>query len=118
MASKKYISCGNKIVDAILQEATELSINTFGNKLCQVWLFGSCAKNKQNDESDIDYMIVLSEKTDTWKFIDEVYSDFSLDILNKYSELPSVIIVNKSEFNNDSDDFFLAVQREGVMYYG
>jgi predicted nucleotidyltransferase len=118
MASKKYVSCGNKTVDMILQEATDLSLDIFGNKLCQIWLFGSCARNKQNEESDIDYMVVLSEKTDTWKFIDEVYSDFSLDVLNRYSELPSVTIVNESEFNDNTDNFFLTVQSEGVMYYG
>jgi len=105
-------------IQKIMQEAVEVSHRTFGNKLRQVWLFGSYARGEASKDSDVDFMVVLSEPVETWKYICTVYNDFTVDILNRYGELPSVFITHEANFIEEPTQLYKNVKKEGVLAYG
>ncbi|MCL2199654.1 MAG: nucleotidyltransferase domain-containing protein [Defluviitaleaceae bacterium] len=106
------------IVTQIMEEAVDVSQRVFGDALRQVWLYGSCARGDSDEDSDIDFMVVLSEPIETWKMLDTVYCDFSINILNRYGELPSVLITDINKFNSGQGQLYKNVKEEGVLYYG
>ena len=108
----------SKKITVIMQEAINLSQKTFGNALRKVWLFGSYARGDADVDSDVDFMVVLSHPIDTWKVIDTVFSEFSVNVLNRYDELPSVFITDERRFNAEQNAFYETVRKEGVLFYG
>jgi len=105
-------------IQKIIQEAVEISYKAFGDTLRQVWLFGSYARGEADKDSDVDFMVVLSEPVETWKYICTVYNDFTVDILNQYGELPSVFITHEANFIEEPAQLYKNVKREGVLIYG
>ena len=105
-------------IEKIMQEAVAVSYKTFGNILKQVWLFGSYARGEAVKNSDVDFMVVLSEPVETWKYICTVYNDFTVDILNRYGELPSVFITHEANFIEEPTQLYKNVKREGLLVYG
>jgi len=102
----------NLKITEIMQEAVTLSRETFGDALRQVWLFGSYARREATEDSDIDFCVVLSEPVETWKY------DFTMDILNRYDEVPSVFITDEVRFTESKIPVYEAIKEEGVLYYG
>ena len=107
-----------QLIHKIMQEAVDVSYRAFGDTLRQVWLFGSYARGEANKDSDVDFMVVLSEPVETWKYIFTVYNDFTVDILNRYGELPSVFITHEANFTEEPTQLYKNVKKEGVMIYG
>ena len=105
-------------IQKIMNEAVEVSYQAFGDTLRQVWLFGSYARGEAGDDSDVDFMVVLSEPVETWKYICTVYNDFTVDILNRYGELPSVFITHEANFIEEPTQLYKNVKKEGVLVYG
>ena len=105
-------------IEKIMQEAIEVSYRAFGDALKQVWLFGSYARGEADEDSDVDFMVVLSEPVETWKYICTVYNDFTVDILNRYGELPSVFITHEDNFIEEPTQLYKNVKKEGVLIYG
>jgi len=105
-------------IQQIMQEAVKISSKTFGDSLKQVWLFGSHARGEANDDSDVDFMVVLSEQVETWRYICTVYNDFTVDMLNRYGELPSVFITHENNFIEEPTQLYKNVKKEGVLVYG
>jgi len=108
----------NQTINKIMEEAVVMSRNVFGEALLQVWLFGSYARGDADDNSDIDFMVVLSEPVEVWKYICTVYNDFTIDILNRYGELPSVFITHEANFIEAPTQLYRNVKKEGVLVYG
>jgi predicted nucleotidyltransferase len=107
-----------KPIQKIMQEAVDVSSRAFGDTLRQVWLFGSYARGESGKDSDIDFMVVLSEPVETWKYICTVYNDFTVDILTRYGELPSVFITHEANFIEEPTQLYKNVKKEGVLVYG
>ena len=108
----------NVKITKIMQEAVNVSREAFGDILRQVWLFGSYARNEATEDSDIDFCVVVSEPVETWKYIHTVYSDFTMDILNRYNELPSVFITDEAKFTESKIPVYETIKSEGIQYYG
>ena len=107
-----------QLIQKITQEAVGVSHRVFGDTLRQIWLFGSYARGEADSDSDVDFMVVLSEPVETWKYICTVYNDFTVDILNRYGELPSVFITHEANFFEEPTQLYKNVKKEGVLVYG
>jgi len=105
-------------VQQIMREAIAISSKTFGDMLKQVWLFGSHARGDANEDSDIDFMVVLSEPVEAWRYQCTVYNDFTVDMLNRYGELPSVFITHQANLNEAPTQLYKNVKNEGMLLYG
>lgn len=108
----------NPVISQIMQEAVATSRKSFGDKLHQVWLYGSYARGDWDEDSDIDCMIVVSEPVDPWQWTDSAFTDFTIDMLNRFGEFPSVYFTDINQFNTSPEFIFQNVKKEGVLYYG
>jgi len=86
---KKALS-KNEIISLIKAEKTFLKEN-FG--VLNIGLFGSYAKNQQNSDSDIDFLVEFSEPRFDWIASLQIYMekkfDKKIEIVRKYSRSKS-----------------------------
>jgi predicted nucleotidyltransferase len=90
--------------------------NLFGNKLSEVILFGSYARNQQDEESDIDIMVLVKEDQLSLKAYTQSIAELVTDINLQYDVVLSVILQSTDEFEEYKAvlPFFMNIQREGV----
>lgn len=91
----------------------------FGNKLSEVILFGSYARNQQDEESDIDIIVLVKEDPLSLKSYSYKIAVIVTDINLQYDVVLSVILQSADEFEDYKDilPFFMGIQREGVTIH-
>jgi len=82
----------------------------FGDRIEEVIVFGSYARGDYDEESDIDVLIVGDVP------FDDVI-EISTEILLKYGELISPMVISPEEFRRRNDSFILTVKREGLTSF-
>lgn len=94
--------------------------NLFGNRLKKIILYGSYAKNKQTNESDIDFFVLVDESEENLRKdryrIAEVMTKLSLS----HDVLVSITEDALSRFMEYSEilPFYKNIKDEGVTIYG
>ena len=105
---------------AILFDVKEKVIGLFGDKLRQLVLYGSYARDEQDPESDIDIMILVDENEDKLQEyrpgIVEIMTDLSL----KYDTLISLSRKTYSHYIEYLDilPYYQNIYNEGIEIYG
>ncbi|NJF26063.1 nucleotidyltransferase domain-containing protein [Thermococcus sp. Bubb.Bath] len=79
----------------------------FGSSIDEVFLFGSYARGDYDEESDIDVLIVGEVD------FDEII-ELVTEVLLKYGELISPILLKPDEFKKRNDSFIRTVKTEGI----
>ncbi|ADT83148.1 nucleotidyltransferase domain-containing protein [Thermococcus barophilus] len=99
-----------KIAEEFGREVSKL----LGDQLVKVILFGSVARGKERENSDIDVLIIVRDNS--WKIQQDV-SGIVLKYLIKYGVYISVKVVTEEEFEIMRDmhsSFYHEVFREGI----
>ena len=88
----------------------------FGGKLSEVILFGSYARNQQDEESDIDIMVLVKDDPLSLKSYSHEIAEIVTDINLQYDVVLSVILQSTDEYEEYKDvlPFFMNIRREGV----
>ena len=103
-------------LDEVLNLTTEIIKNVFGEKLCDIFLFGSYARGDFDEESDIDIFVLVDlNDIDLSKYIN-VITDATFDINLEYNVLLSIILKDKKQFEywKNTVPFYINILREGV----
>ncbi len=87
-----------------LNEFLSVLRERFGDSIEEVILFGSYARGDYDEESDIDVLIVGEVDFDE-------LMDVVTDILLKYGELVSPVVIKPEEFKRRKDSFIRTVVR-------
>jgi len=112
--------CSNNQLSLILDRIAKKAVDVFGEKLNNVYLYGSYARGDQTSESDIDIMIIADVSSD------ELYK-YKMPFLVETSELglenDIVITVSLKDFqtfNRYSDvlPFYQNILKEAVSIAG
>jgi predicted nucleotidyltransferase len=105
---------------SILSEVKEELLKLFGDKLRQLILFGSYARDEQDLESDIDIMILVDDSDDTLRQYNHKISDIMADLSLKHDKLISLTEETYNRYNQYLDilPFFRNVNDEGIEIYG
>ncbi|BAD85262.1 nucleotidyltransferase [Thermococcus kodakarensis KOD1] len=90
-----------------LNEFLRLLKERFGSSIEEVFLFGSYARGDYDEESDIDVLIVGEID------FDEVI-ELVTDVLLRYGELISPVLLKPDEFKKRNDSFIKTVKAEGI----
>jgi predicted nucleotidyltransferase len=89
--------------------------------LKKIYLFGSYAYGKQNEDSDIDIFVIIDDNYDDWKaYMDTMHKFWNNDTIKV---IPSdLIICKESEFNEalqrNSKNLENVILKEGMVLYG
>lgn len=103
----------NKKVGRILTKLKRYLIETFGDKIREIILYGSYARGDYNKDSDIDILIVVSDDINPVE-IEEVLNDLLFEILLNENELCSVRAIPEKLFREYNSPFIWNVKEEGV----
>jgi predicted nucleotidyltransferase len=100
----------------ILKVLKQSLVDTFGENIKQVILFGSQTINKANENSDYDILIVLKNEYD-WIYKDKVYTEcYNVEL--KEDVFFDINIISENELNNTlrgKQSFILNAINKGVI---
>ena len=107
----------NKNVEKLLDEIEEKLKNLFGKNLSCIILYGSYAREDNDNESDID-IIALVEESNLKAYNDQIV-EFEIELTIKYGIMPSILLENKNYFleRRDMEFLFQNVEKEGKTIY-
>jgi predicted nucleotidyltransferase len=108
------------LIKTVLSEVTSAMKELYGSKLKEIVLYGSYAKDEQDEESDIDIMLLIDMNDEELKSYDKKLNSIISDIGYKYMKVISVIDMSYKKFNNWANvvPFYKNVANEGVVLYG
>jgi predicted nucleotidyltransferase len=109
---KKIETIKDKRFRAILSDVEKEVLKLFGNKLKQLILYGSYARNQQDPESDIDIMILVDENENILRKYNYKIADIMTDLSLKYDTF------NRCNDYLDVLPFFSNIYNEGIEIYG
>lgn len=112
-----YLDVGIK---DILNEVESKMLELFQNKLEDIILYGSYARNENTSESDMDIMILVNEKEDVLKEYEDSIADIMVDLSLEYGIVLSLYTQSVQEYQKQVSvlPFLRNIQREGIRIYG
>lgn len=102
-----------KEVRYLLSRIRKLLERIYGDRLMDVILYGSFARNTSTNDSDIDIAVVLKGTVNKTKEIDRIY-DMLYDIILETGELISVNPLSEEEIKNLIWPLYYHIKREGI----
>ena len=88
-------------------------IDTYGDNIKQVVVYGSFARGEATEASDIDMAVIIDDSINA-ENVEKELSDFLFDILLDRKELISVFAIPESIYENYNSPFILNTKAEGV----
>jgi predicted nucleotidyltransferase len=103
----------------ILSEISDLMLQTYGNILKAVILYGSVAKGTQTSDSDIDIIVLIDGDQTILREYEDKLCDVSTDISLKYLKVFSIIDISYQEYQDwlHTSPFYKNISEEGVVLY-
>lgn len=100
-------------LDALKVEFKQAMQDLYGDRLVNVILYGSYARGDFHDESDVDFMVVLTDSE--IKRYEEISrtSEVSTRLFDKYDRLISVMPTTRTTYETNNFLFYRNVRREG-----
>ena len=110
----------NKEFLTVLSDVKAEVLKLFGDKLRQLILFGSYARNEQDNDSDIDIMILAEESEEELRKNRPLVADIIGELSMKHEKLISLTQVPYMRYREYLDvlPFYRNVHDEGVEIYG
>ncbi len=92
----------------------------FGSKLQKIILYGSYAQNKQNKESDIDFLVLVDDNEKSLRKKKYRIADIMTNLSLNYDILVSITEDTYKQFKEYSDilPFYKNISKTGVEIYG
>ena len=100
-------------IEAILRQLKEELISIYGDRLRDLVLYGSWARNEGTEDSDIDVAVVLDGEVKPGREIDRLI-DIITDLNLKHRVLISIYPVSARDFSTLRSPLLINVRREGV----
>jgi len=99
-------------IEPVLPAIKALLEKAYGKKLAEIILYGSFAKNRADQDSDIDIAVVLKDRVDQSKEIDRA-CDALYDLMLETGELISVFPVSKQEMARSNWPLYRHIAEQG-----
>ena len=100
-------------VKNILQRVKEILSNMYGDRVVDIILYGSFAKDIFTEDSDIDIAVILKGKVNRIKEISRI-NDFLHDLVLETGELISVYPVPEEEYERSIWPLYYHFKTEGI----
>src|SRR3989339_1920984 len=86
----------------------------YGERLVDIVLYGSYARDEQTGDSDIDLAVILTGDVSPGIEIDRMLDDIT-DISEKYNVLISVYPVSLADYKNLNSPLLMNMRKEGIV---
>lgn len=101
-----------------LAEESALRIrSSFGDRVSQIILFGSCARGENTKDSDVDIALILNGKYNHLLY-EDILADISADMMDKYNELVNFICLSLKDYTEKKGwyPFYMNIEKEGILF--
>lgn len=101
---------------ATARSVAERAREIYGDILVSVWMYGSRARGDHWNESDLDLLLVMSERTPRW---DDRYSTLVKDVFMEYVGTPKggfieIHVCHTEQFEEWDTMFYRSVRAEAL----
>lgn len=104
-------------LDKVNRDVTDIMKRHYGARLYQIVLFGSYARGDFNEESDVDYLVVLTdENVSPFKEVAVTIADRNDYYLKTFIPV-SAVVVSKNQFLTSNRIFYREVRKDGKCIY-
>jgi predicted nucleotidyltransferase len=100
-------------IKPILEEFKTALKKLYGNKLRNIILYGSWARGKAEEHSDIDLAVLLEGEVNPGREIDRMI-DIITDLQLKYNALISVYPVSEKKYMTVKSPLLLNIHKDGI----
>lgn len=116
MSEVKSIPIKDNVVAKVLKEVENNMISLFNDKLDSVILYGSCAREENTDESDIDVMILVNEEESMLKQYEDKITDIMVDLSLEFEVVVSLYLESMGSYKEKVKvlPFLMNVERDGI----
>lgn len=107
-------------IKELLQLVKDSLQDILGNKLMDVVLYGSYARNQSTPDSDLDILALVDESDSELRKYEDSITDVMVDLSLEYEIVVSIHLQSYDIYKKYTDvlPFFINVNREGVSLYG
>jgi len=102
-----------KEIEHLLPQIRNILKKIYGDRLVDIILYGSFAKNNATKESDIDIAVVLKGRINKSIEIDKIY-DMLYDLMLETGELISIYPLSTKEIINSTWPLYHYIRTEGI----
>ena len=92
-----FLEAGFHLEDTLLTRLADIYSEEVGKDLASVILFGSIAKGEEKPNSDIDLIIVVSDKAET-KIVEYRVAEASAKVTGRFGNQTTAIVVKKTDY--------------------
>lgn len=104
----------------IAGEVEKRMIDIFGSSFVKIIIYGSYSKGNQDEESDLDIVVLVTENERDIEMKRAYVSDAASDISLASDVFVSVIVRNEAQFYERAEyvPFYMEVARNGIDLHG
>jgi len=103
----------NSDIQKVLAELRQRFESIYGDRMVQMILFGSYARNEATSESDIDVIVVLRGLVKPGEEINRI-SESRAELSLKNDVVISCVFISSDRFATEQSPLLLNVHREGI----
>ena len=110
----------DNIIEKIKRESVPMVREALGSDLCEIVLYGSCARGDFNEDSDIDIALLTKcGRTEAERY-GRVLAQIATELALKYFAVVNFVCLPKEEYDEKKDwyPYFKSINNEGVRLYG
>lgn len=93
-----FLEAGFRLEDSLLDRLTSVFVDEIGKDLASLVLFGSVAREEEKPNSDIDLIVVVSDKADL-DLVEDRVAEASIKVARRFGNQAMPIVVKKSEYD-------------------
>jgi predicted nucleotidyltransferase len=93
-----FLEAGFRLEDTLLDRLTSIFVDEIGKDLASLVLFGSVAREEEKPNSDIDLVVVVSDKADL-DLVEDRVAEASMKVARRFGNQAMPIVVKKSEYD-------------------
>lgn len=103
----------------LLSEVVEKYREVIQDKLVEIILFGSYARENQEQYSDIDIMVLIDDSDENLKKFDKLLENINFELTMRYEILVSPVLIKLNIFKayRDCLPFYINLLKDGVILY-
>jgi predicted nucleotidyltransferase len=100
-------------IEPLLPQIRKILERIYRDRLVDIILYGSFARNRATTDSDIDIAVVLKGSVDAVKEIDRIYDEL-YDLMLETGELISVYPLSEEEIEGSNWPLYYHIKTEGI----